>query len=136
MIAAHPEGFDLDDERLTLGEDCIMVRYRDERGFDTFVDVVPEHQRATLPYVLMSPCEKQVFIRESVVRAIDRHTRIATESPHLVTPAMRQDLCDDVAIWWLYEFLAGRGASHVVLDLAEREHVRGLRPAIDRRFRQ
>ena len=124
MNVAHPDGFRFAD--LCAGEDCIMVRHHHApTKFDSFVDVVPEHEWETIPAILDLNCEGQLGALRSVVRALDDYMTKAARTPHLITPNARQNFIDDVAIWWLYEFFAGRGLQYVILDVAERERIRG-----------
>lgn len=133
MNVAHPDGFRLSD--LCAGEDRIMVRYHHAASkFDTYVDVVPAHEWELIPALLGKSCEDQLWSLNSVLRALDEYMAKAILTPHLVTLISRQNFCDDVAIWWIYEFFAGRGADHVIADLADRERIRGLKPALDARF--
>jgi hypothetical protein len=126
MFVAHPEGFSF--KELCIEEDCIMVRYYHQAtDFSSYVDVVPKHEWDTIPQLLAQPCDEQVRILKSVLRTLDEHVIKAIRTPHLVTATSRQNFCDDVAIWWLYEFFTGQGAEHVVLDLNEREQIRGLK---------
>ncbi len=132
MHVAHPNGFDM--RPLCVGEDSIFVRYVVDEDDAIFVDVVPEHEIDCLRSLLAVDCEEQQRILASVHHAISGCARLAREAPHRVTPTMRQNLCDDVAIWWLYEFLAGRGEEHVVLDFAERTRVRGYKIQLHQRY--
>lgn len=104
-----------------------MVRYHHApTDFTTYVDVVPEHEWQVIPQLLADSCDEQRWSHASVLRALDAFVEKVVRRPHLVTPKARQDFCDDVAIWWLYEFLAGRGLEHVIGDSDARHEIRGL----------
>ena len=103
------------DKFVQEGRDCFMVRFTvpDWRSalLDgsqiLYADLVPAHMEK-LAAASRSRTEAE---RTRILRSVLRCLRTAAR--YILPAAESQNIADDIAIWWFYEYEAGRGEDHI-----------------------